>query len=161
MRQFQNRGNRTGAVVLETIIGLPILVLALMAIIEFGLLSSRQAIVHAASRAGADAAAAYESLPAATPIPVEVTDAVDRVLAPMGIKADCIRLEHTVEGVPASVLVSGSGASAPSGPVPSSDYVRLSVCIENTQLAPNLLSIFFLNLENTFSQHTTCRCVGD
>ena len=132
-----------------------------MAIVVFGLLSSRQGIVHAASRAGADAAAAYESLPPTGPIPVEITDAIDNVLAPLGITPACIRVEHTVGGPPASVLVSGSGGTTPSAPTPSSTYVRVSVCIENTQLTPNLLSMFLLDLANTFSQQTTCRCVAD
>ena len=41
---------------------------------------------------------------------------------------------------------SGSGANNPTSPRPTDAYVAVTVCVENTQLAPNLLSIFKLDL---------------
>lgn len=151
--------SRTGAVVLEAIIGLPILVIALMAIVEFGLLSANQAYVHASSRAGADAAAGIvRQLPASGPVPAEVDQAVSKVLGARGIAASWIRVEHTNGPAPPYALTSGNGGSTPTAAAPTGDYVRVSVCVENTELAPNLLRGFSIDLFGTFSQQTTCRC---
>ena len=151
---------RSGAVVLEAIIGLPVLIIALMAIVEFGMLSSNQAIVHAASRAAADAAAAV-SLPTSGAVPTEISNAATKVLDARGIGITCVRVEHTADlGGSTTVLLSGSGANNPTSPRPTDAYVAVTVCVENTQLAPNLLSIFKLDLSGSYSQHTTFRCVA-
>lgn len=151
---------RCGAIVLETIIALPILIIALFAIVEFGLLSSNQSLVHAASRAGADAAAGLRSgLPTSGAVPADVADAVAKILAVRGITASCIRVEHTNGPDAPYVLVTGTGGGDPAAAPPSDGYVCISVCVENTELAPNLLEMFCLDLEDTYSQHTVCRCL--
>ena len=153
-------GNRPGAIVLETIIGLPILMIVILAIVEFGLLSKNQAVIQAASRAGADASVGIAStLPPGGTVPSEVSDAVNAVLSARGISATCIRVEHTSGPAPPYVLVTGSGAASPIATRPSDDFVCVSVCVENTELAPNLLQLFHIDLAGKFSQHTTCRCL--
>jgi|GEM_PF-4111604 len=156
----KEKPERCGAIVLEAIIALPILIIALFAIVEFGLLSSHQSLVHAAGRAGADAAASLRSsLPTDGVVPPEIADAVAKVLAARGITASCIRVEHT-NGPDAPYLsVAGTGGGEPVAATPSDDYVCVSVCVENTDLAPNLLELFCLDLDDTYSQHTVCRCL--
>ena len=145
---------------LEAIIGLPILAIALFAIVEFGLLSSNQAFVHAASRAGADAAVGLGcDLPVSGGVPNEVVDAVEMVLAARGITVDSIRVEHTIGPSPPYVLTTGTNALPPTVTPPTDDYVCVSVGVENTELAPNMLSSFCVDLDETFSQQTVCRCV--
>lgn len=145
---------------LEAIIGLPILAIALFAIVEFGLLSSNQAFVHAASRAGADAAVGLGcDLPVSGGVPAEIVDAVEMVLAARGITPSCIRVEHTIGPSPPYVLTRGTGDSVPTATPPGDDYVCVSVCVENSELAPNMLASFCVDLEETFSQQTVCRCV--
>ena len=96
-----------GAVTLELIIGLPILIMALMAIVQFGLLSSNQAIVHSASRAGADAATGV-ALPTTGAVPAEILSAVNNVLAPSGVTASCVQVTHNIGDTPPYQLISGS-----------------------------------------------------
>ena len=155
-----DKPKRCGVIALEAIIGLPILVIALLAIVEFGLLSSNQALVHAASRAGADAAASLGcDLPESGGVPTEIVDAVQCVLAARGATASCIRVEHTNGPASPHVLQSGSGGVAPAGVVPSDQYVCVSVCVDNTELAPNLLEVFCIDLDDTYSQQSVCRCL--
>lgn len=145
------QSKRTGAVVLEAIICLPILVIAILAIVEMGLLSSNQAVVHAASAAGADVAVSLGcSLPTAGAVPSEIVDGVASVLSCQNITDYCIRVEHTIGPAPPYVLTFGVGASPPAATPPATrDYVCVSVCVDNSELTPNLLSSFCLDLENS------------
>ncbi len=147
-----------GVTVLETIVALPVLFIAILAIVELGLLSRNQGLVQAASRAAADVASSLE-LPISNPMPPEIADAVDAILQCEGIESACIRVEHnTVKGGP-YVLTTGTGGDPPPSPAPANDpYVRVSVCVENSQLAPNLLKSFCINLAGYYSQRTTTRC---
>lgn len=152
---------RNGSVVLEAIVALPVLLIAVMAIVELGLLSSNQSVVHSASVAGADAAVALGcTLPTTGSVPSEIIEAVEGALACQNARATCIRVEHTIGRSPPHVLEMGTGASPPLASPPASDYVCVSVCVENTELAPNLLRTFCLNLQETYSQQTVCRCVS-
>ena len=110
---------------------------------EFGLLSSNQSLVHAASRAGADAASGLRGdLSTDGTVPAEITDAVAKILAARGITDSCIRIEHTNGPAPPYVSVQGSGGGDPAATPPSDDYVCVSVCVANSELAPNLLQLF-------------------
>ena len=156
----QDVQKRSGAVVLEAIIALPILMIAVIAIVELGLLSSNQTLLHAATVAGADAAVNLGcALPTSGTVPDAIIDAVQAALECQGIAIACIRVEHTNGPDGPYVLESGLGASPPIAPVPTSDYACVSVCVENTQLAPNMLAGLCVDLINSFSQQTVCRCL--
>ncbi len=151
---------RTGAIVLELIVGLPVLIIALLAIVELGLLSSNQAMVHAASRAAADAAVSVGcDMPTDGEVPSEILDAVEKVLEARGMTASCVRVEHTNGPDPPYLLTNGDEASPPAAEPLGDNYVCVSVCVENTELAPNLLEAFCVDLDDTFSQQTVCRCL--
>ena len=151
------RTKRHAAVVLEAIIALPIAIIALFAIVQFGLLSSNQSLVHSASRSGADIGSSLD-LPTSGDVPTEIINAVSKTLAARGMTYSCIRVEHSNGPAPPYVLETGIGGEAPAAAPPTEDYICVSVCVENTELAPNLLEAFCLDLEGTFSQQTVCRC---
>jgi len=154
--------NRNGVTTLETIIALPVFLIAILAIVELGYLSSNQMIVQAASRAGADAAAALGcDLPTEGDVPTEIVTAVSSVLECKEAVASCIRVEHTLGDSPPYVLNYGSGAEPPAASPPTTrDYVCVSVCVENSELAPNLLRTFCIDLAGTYSQKSVCRCAS-
>lgn len=160
-RSLQHRKSN-GSVVLELIVCLPILVIGIMSIVELGLLSANQAVVQGASVVGADMAVSLAcDLPTGGAVPNEIVDAVNIALSCQGSEATCIRVEHSLGPSPPYVLMYGSGVASPAAPPPStSDYVCVSVCVENSDLAPNLLQTFCFNLDETYSQHTTCRCAS-
>jgi len=159
---MQTNSRRNGVTVLETIIALPVLFIAILGIVELGMLSSNQMVVHSASRAGADMAASMGcDLPTAGAIPDEIFDAIESVLQCEGAVASCIRVEHSLGPAGPYVLSSGAGCEPPAGDAPADyDYVCVSVCVENTELAPNLLRTFCIDLEGTHSQKSVCRCVS-
>lgn len=152
-------GNRRCAmVVLETIVALPLLVIALMAIIELGTLSSAQSSLLMASRAGADRATQVALT--ATGVPSEVLEAISAVLDCKGIAWKGVRMEYRSGNGRTVVRMAGAGADPPIQPAPTTgDYVRISVCVANEQLAPNLLKNFCFDLEGKVSQESTTRCL--
>ncbi len=154
--------NRNGVTTLEAILALPVLFIAILGIVELGFLSSNQMVVQAASRAGADAAAALGcDLPTDGPVPDVIVDAVSNVLACENVTASCIRVEHSLGDAPPYVLTEGGGAAPPAATPPTTrDYVCVSVCVENSELAPNLLRTFCIDLAGTFSQKSVCRCTS-
>ena len=162
---------RRAITTIEIILALPIFVLAVLAIVEFGLLFSHEQIVEMASRAGAQVASQLSSIPVAGDVPVEVEDAVARELEQIGVSDYAIRLEHNIN------FSGGSGAtmapvvlttSANSGPAdcpdppaltlsPNRRYVRVTVCVYSTSLSPNLLSSYGLDMSQRVSDQTTAR----
>lgn len=147
---------------------LPILIIALMAIAEFGLLLSNTQYLEMSSRAGAQVAAEFPTLPESGAVPASVVAAVNQELAQRGLPvAREIRLEHDVDtgppGTPPFILKSGPGPScpdptdepaAPSG-ASGRNYVRVTVCVNTTDLTPNLLKTFGVDLSERVSQQTT------
>jgi hypothetical protein len=136
------------------ILTLPVLVLVTMAVVQFGLLVSRQQHLVDASRAGALRAA---RIPLATegPVPKEVRVAVARQLQFAGITASHIRLEHGGGSDQAQldektfVLHSGTLDPLPARNLPpptTRPFVRVTVYVEAPQLAPNLLQGFGVDL---------------
>ena len=70
-----NAQQRRGGVVLELILGLPLLVIPLLAVVEYAVLMSNQQQVEMATRAGA-LTATQLVLPASGSVPTEVLDAI-------------------------------------------------------------------------------------
>jgi hypothetical protein len=162
---------RRAITTIEIILALPIFLLAVLAIVEFGLLFSHEQIVEMASRAGAQVASQLVSIPVAGDVPAEVDDAVARELEQIGVSDYALRLEHNID------FSGGSGAtmdpvvltsSANSGPAdcpdppaltltPNRRYVRVTVCVYSTSLSPNVLSSYGLDLSQRVSDQTTLR----
>ena len=174
---------RQGGVVLELILGLPLLVILLLAVVEYAVLMANQQQVEMATRAGALVATSLD-LPASGNVPSDVLDAIAAELANIGVDLHAgigdgsikVLLEHnyTVTGPvpdldPPGMLVSGSlvcpDMTSPLPPDPDSSsfgriYVRLSVCIRSDLLTPNLLSSYCIDMsERVTSQTKTYRHV--
>jgi Flp pilus assembly protein TadG len=155
-RAQQERKTRRGAVVLELILALPILVLLILAIVQFGVFHARMQQVALACRVGAEEASQTTGLSTTNgdPVPPNVRDAIDHQLNSSGIDRCRVRLEHNVGG---NVVVLGSpttGAcdcgptSLPSAPFPPTTYVRLTVCVPMGELMPNCLRVVGYNVAN-------------
>lgn len=156
--QRQRARSRDGSVLLETLLVIPILLIGVLAIVQFSTLTSRMSWVKRASRDGADIASTL-TLPTGGTVPPAVIDAVTAALDEKAIAWTEIRLEHNVGPGGPYVLTAGGGGSctAPAN-VPSTQYVAVTVCVEESQLAPNLLETFCFDLDGRFVQQTTIRC---
>ncbi len=143
---------------LETLLVIPIALIAVLAIVELATLTSGMTFVKRASREAADVATALP-LPLTGPVPPQVLDAVDASLAEHSVTWTEVRLEHNIGPAPPYVLVSGPGTNcAPPTARPNTPWVMVTVCVEQSQLAPNLLQTFCFDLNGRFVQQTTIRC---
>ncbi len=135
---------RRGVVVLELILSLPLLVIFLGAVTEFGLILANMKQVKFASRTGAKVAAETTGLnPANTAMVVAtIRTVVDRQLETAGFGANAsagVRLQHTVGGIGSAE--SGTCAEQNIPAIPA-DSVRVVVCVELSTLTPDFLSSF-------------------
>ena len=178
-----NAQQRRGGVVLELILGLPLLVIPLLAVVEYAVLMSNQQQVEMATRAGA-LTATQLVLPASGSVPTEVLDAIAAELTHVGIDLNAritdgtirVELEHNYlsSGTdpdldPSATLASGTltcpSSAAPLAPDPDlssfgRSYVRLRLCIRSDLLTPNLLSAYCIDMsERVTSQTKTYRHV--
>jgi Flp pilus assembly protein TadG len=170
------RRKRSGAVVLEILLALPFVLIALLAIIEFGLLWSNMQGVEMAARSGAQVATRFPTLPNGGNVPADVLDAVADELARIGVTDFRVQLTHNVAYTPNPAIgpvvtldsAVGSGlSSVPSPPAvslsPNRMYVQITVFVNTvggsspTGLAPNLLKVFGVDLENRVSQASEVR----
>lgn len=164
-RQVANRKNtarisarRSGGVVLELVLTLPILLILLLAIVEFYLLYANLPRLEAASRAGALVASRI-SLPASGNLPTDVIAAVDRQLETLNLPGRQIILVHDTAGGTGQ-LSTGTSYAAPSeltNNLPTTrNYVRVSVQAPMTGFTPNLLKTFGMDISGRIvSQITT------
>lgn len=158
---------RRGVVTLEIILAIPIFVIALMPIVQFGLLFANQQYVAEASRAGTQVASELTTIGGV--VPAQVQTAVARELSRIGVSNFTIRLEHNIDfSVSPAVIgstvvlqsVAGSGPNpviAPPAVAVTRRYVRVSVYVRTTELTPNLLSTYGFDLSTRASQETTLR----
>jgi len=146
---------RQGSVILELLLGLPVLIIAVLAAIQFGMLFANLQTVAVASRAGSREAARTPALAAAVSIPAEVTMAVRRQLASENI-ADCrIILEHNLNGPTVSLTDGFCNCSPPATPLPgSARVVRVTVCAEAGQLTPSLLAFFGFDISSEIARES-------
>jgi hypothetical protein len=150
----QERKARRGAVVFELILALPILVLLILAVVQFGVFHARMQQVALACRVGAEEASQTSGLSTTDgdPVPGNVLTAIDHQLNSSGIDRCRVRLEHNVGG---SIVALGSpttGAcdcgptSLTAAPFPQAAYVRVTVCVPMGELMPNCLRIVGYNV---------------
>lgn len=158
------RLRRAGAITLELIIMLPVWLIMLGAIVQFGLLIGNRQQVALASRVGAEEAS-RTSLPSGGGVPLNVVHVVEQQLQGSGIDQCKITLEHNVvpptPPAPAAPVVLSSGdcgcpTTPPATPLPpQGEYVRVTVYVPATQLAPNVLKIFGLDLSEWLVPNST------
>lgn len=175
-RSQTRRGRRTGSVTLELILSLPVLFIGLFAVIEFATYFSGAQQVSLASRVGAEEASQVplpnevgNGMPnnPGNPVPESVVNAVLDQLGSSEITPCRIILEHNVNSVddpqnpgqsikPVQMFVTSFGdcdCDSPQGPLPE-DAVRLTVCVQMTEIVPNVLATFGFDIEEKVVQYT-------
>ena len=138
---------------------MPVLLVFIAALIEFGLILANTKVVALASRTGAKIAAEMPvaSLPSSIST---VENAVDAVLSTANMSSCRVILEHNVLGGGTSPLTNigtciCSAPSSPALPGGSPSAVRVTVCVELSELTPNLLTAFgFSTADRTVSEST-------
>ncbi|EAQ80134.1 TadE/TadG family type IV pilus assembly protein [Blastopirellula marina] len=142
---------------LELVLTLPILLILLLAIVEFYLLYANLQRLEAASRAGALVASRID-LPATGAPPEVVIAAVDRQLETLNLPGRRIILVHNSVG-PMTQLNAGASYPAPTellDLLPTSrPCVRVAIQTPMTGLTPNLLKTFGMDITGRIVSQTT------
>ncbi|MEQ8789773.1 MAG: pilus assembly protein [Pirellulaceae bacterium] len=151
---------RRAAIIVELLLAMPVLVMGLLAALEFGVMMSNFQQIALASRNGALAASETMNLDTAVNVPPNVVDVVDRQLGSANMTPCRIRLEHNVGGPQAELLEPAVGGCdcGPAmfvAPVPTRPYVQVTVCVDMTQVAPNCLKNFGFDLTGQVAEFTT------
>lgn len=169
-RSNLSRVNRGGSVTLEFLLVLPILLIVLLAVAEFGMFFANMQQVALACRVGAEAASQTDLSTATNPndIPDNIVDAINQQLATSGISACAIILEHNVPDAETTTVMTETYTNPPCAcnppavpafPKPPATYarrsVRVTVCTPMTELAPNCLAVFGFNLTGCSAQCST------
>lgn len=141
---FAQASPRKAVVVLELILSLPILMIFVGAVIEFGLILANMKQVKLASRTAAKVAAETDGLNPATTAAVvtNLRTIVDNQLETAGFGTNAsvgVRLQHSVAGTDSAE--SGTCAEQNTPAIPT-DAVRVVVCVELSKLTPDFLSSF-------------------
>ncbi len=142
---------------MELLLNLPIWLLLVLAVVQFGQRSAAVQQVAMASRVGAEEAARTAPLSSDDAVPGNVLAAVERHLASCGLGCSKVILEHNVGGRPALLIAGGGPGDPPSTPLPVfGNYVRVTVCVPPTGTIPNLLGKVGLDLgPRAMAQSTT------
>jgi hypothetical protein len=143
----------------ELLLNLPIWLLLVLAVVQFGQRSAAVQQVALASRVGAAEAAQTTSLPLDEAVPNNVLSAIERQLASSGLACSKVVLEHNVRGKPVRRIAGGGPGDRPRTPLPIfGKYVRVTVCVPPTGSIPNLLGGLGLDFgPRALEQSTTFR----
>jgi len=146
------RSPRRGSAILELVLALPVLLIIVLATVEFSLYFVNAQQLALACRVGALEAAQTPSLGSLSAIPSDVITAIEHQLGSSGIDACRVRLEHNVGGT--TELFHPPAAGCDCGPAttlaspPPGEYVRLTVCAPQSELMPNCLKLFGLDVSD-------------
>ncbi len=142
---------------LELILTVPIWLILLWAVVEWGQILSNDQQVALAARVGAEEASQTPDLDIAASVPANVLTAITQQLDSSNISWCKVILEHNLNG-PLEELSEGPCDCDP----PSTDllptnreYVRVTVCVPLTELACNLLGVFGFDISDCIVQHST------
>jgi hypothetical protein len=158
---MRNVSLRSGAVILEVILTLPLLVIASVAVLELGLLASGQQAIEAASFDGAVVASRDANMAANVTVPADIVDAVENSLASRGVPATVGNGQLTIvldsSELTSTPLSVGENLSiAPLVAPANRPFVRVVVGVRGVALAPNALATFGLDLTDVLAvQETT------
>ena len=161
---------RRGVVIVELLIWLPVLMTALMAVVEFALMQQVNQQVALASRHGAKIASEVTRAFAVSPNLSDINTGnlqsrIDIFLANAGLTASCeVRLEHNacvnnpsqVDTAMACTCNATGPGVLPAGEPPQGEaYVRITVCVPLTGNVPNLLSTLGYDFTGLIVRHST------
>lgn len=155
--------DRRGAVLVETILVLPILLIFLLGVIVFGQALGNLQQIALASRVGAEAASETISLPTNNndEVPANIITAINQQLGSSGMTACRVTLEHNNTGggslsTPITLTSGECECATPETSLPPRrGYVRVTVCVRATDVAPNLLCSLGLDFGGKTFVHTT------
>ena len=143
------RHPRGGTIAMELLFNLPIWLIVLLAVIDFGEMLSNAQQVSLASRVGAEEASHTASLPSAGEVPEGVLDAVGRSLAAAGMSASKVILEHNAGKAPAMLVWGNRPGDPPRTALPvCGEYVRVTVVAQARGLTPALLGCLGLDFSS-------------
>jgi Flp pilus assembly protein TadG len=159
--------SRAGSVMVEFLLVMPILLIVLLTVIQFGMLLANMQQLALACRVGAEAASKTGNLPNTGTVPPSITDAINQQLSSSGILYGAVILQHNVNGSthtlatpdPLPASCSPPQTALPPTPPPATNYgrpsVRVTVCVPMTELAPNCLAIFGFDLSGRYAKCST------
>ena len=175
-----HRRRHGGAVILEVILTLPLLMITLLAIVEFGVMLVNLQYLEFASRTGAQVASQLDQSDFYSPVlpnppifPAEIAVAVNTQLnqatpnAMTPLASTSILLEHSVPlsgpGMTGAAVEVSDGVAVTSADVveppvpapPAYRYVRVTVFVDAVDLTPNVLAAFGFDLSGKRFQQTT------
>ncbi|QDU76552.1 hypothetical protein Pan97_36040 [Bremerella volcania] len=155
------KSKRRAASLLEIIIGLPIVLILLLAVVQFGLLQSNQQTLKMASRAGALVAAELTIDGTETEPDSTIVAAIDEVLIQGGllspgetiktvgeVQLNYVVYDYDNDDVLEDEIYFSNGCDPPpvdgfvNYPYPDYYYVQVTICIPATRLAPNAMACF-------------------
>lgn len=153
----RRRRRSGGSVTIEMLVVLPVLLIVLSSVVQFGYYFARAEQLALAARNGALEASRTPALLAAGTVPSNIEDAVRHQLQSSNISTIAIIVEHnTIDGTE-DVLRTDyvtNTCPEPTAALPTS-AVRVTVCVPLTDLMPNLLSIFGFNIAGRDSRFTS------
>jgi hypothetical protein len=152
------RTRRSGVFLAELLLTMPVFMVFLLAVVQFGIFFGNSQVLALASRVGAEAASEITPLPVsnATEVPAAVVNAVTKHLTSAGIQGYCrIRLEHNANEIDEPDVYNSPeddpcdckpDAVLEEDEFPPYVYVRVTVCVSVSKLMPNLLTVFGLDI---------------
>lgn len=168
----REQSNRRGAVVFEALLWLPVFLIALSAVIEFGMVLNGLHAVKLAARAGAKYAAELDAGAIGSSDAVEdVQEVVDRVLSSSGYHSCQVRLEYITSCASSGNSMTGFSPSCvtctacPSCSQPSlplaptlaqvpKGMVRVTVCVNVKEMTPDLLGWVGASISDRVAQYS-------
>lgn len=151
---------RRAAIMVELLLALPVLIIMLLASLEFGVMMANFQQISLAARDGALVASETLGLDTATAVPPDVINIVNTQLASNSLTPCRIRLEHNIGGTQTALLYPPAGScncepNTFQTPVPTRPYVRVTVCVDLPETAPNGLKQWGFDLTGELVQFTT------
>ena len=152
---------RKAAIAVELLFAVPLLIIGLFAIVQFGIYFTKLQGLSLAARDGAKAASETPPGSLVGPgVPANVTQAVIQQLVSCGIDPCAIILQHNVGGGPVQTLRTDGappcpGCDAPPGPPFPAASVRVTICTPFTEMMPNVLQSFGFDISGHFAQRST------
>ncbi len=177
MNRYKSRARR-GGITLEFLLAFPVLLIGLLAVIQFGVFFANTQQIALASRVGAEYASQvhlpnrqqYGVPPTArhNRVPEDIVHATLQQLRTAGMEPCCIILEHNTNTfryphgsghyiTPRQVLVTEFGGCyciIPKDPLPPNS-VRLTICVNMPQVMPNCLGTFGFDVRGSTVQHSS------
>lgn len=144
---------------LEFLLVLPILLIVLLAVVEFGMFFANMQQVPLASRIGAETASETPGLPIVPgSVPANIMLEIGQQMATCGIDDYTVILQHNVGSPTTLTSTAGSGGACNAAtvlPAIPARSVGVTICVPMTELAPNCLALFGFNLTGRCAKAAT------